>query len=117
MATLAGGDTNKPLAQGELPGGHCGGADGGGKRPLRKNRPRPDRRLTVKQTEVMHVVGECKGNVSEAARQLGRDRKTVKQQYVAACKKLGATSGERAKVKSLPHDRRGQVDLTADRRK
>jgi hypothetical protein len=60
-----------------------------------------------KQFEAFCAVFECEGNVSEAARRLGRDRKTVKQHYDAALAKLGAAAPKHKTVK-LPTDRRGQ---------
>ncbi len=69
--------------------------------------------LTAKQTEAVQVVGECKGSFAEAGRRLGVDRKTVQQHYQAAMKKLGKSAVKHA-TQSLPSDRRGQADLSAD---
>jgi DNA-binding CsgD family transcriptional regulator len=66
--------------------------------------------LTPKQAEVVHLVGECKGDLAEAARRLGRDRKTIKQHYDAAITKLGKKTVNAA-TKPLPTDRRGQENV------
>jgi len=75
------------------------------------------RRLTPRQTEVMQIVGECKGNFAEAGRRLSLDRTTVKQHYAAALEKMKA-AGVRAPdrqlkkaVGPLPKGARGEVDI------
>jgi len=81
------------------------------------------RKLTARQVEVMQLVGECKGNFAEVGRRLRLDRKTVKEHYEAALKKLrqvGVKSPERklkAKTTQLPEDRRGQVNVADDLRR
>jgi hypothetical protein len=73
-------------------------------------RPRP---LTSRQTEVIQVVGECKGNLAAAAQRLGRDRKTIKEIYQAGMSKLGKDVTYRKKSDRLiARDRRGQVDVS-----
>jgi DNA-binding CsgD family transcriptional regulator len=85
-------------------------------RRRRKVDPKP-RPLTDKQTEAVHMVGECKGNVTEAANRLGRDRKTVEQHYKAAMKKLGKSQSEHLTIQSRA-DRRGQATIaTGDDRR
>lgn len=85
---------------------------------LRSRRPaRSPKQLTAKQTEAVHLVGEHKGNVSAAARAMGRDPKTVRQHYEAGMKKLGKAGVPLGKTKRLTHDRRGQPDVTTDRRR
>jgi len=79
----------------------------------RRNAERQLQPLTDRQLEVLRVVGECEENFSEAARRLGLDRKTVRQHYQAAMKKLGrAARGH--KTTRLPVDRRGQTAVAAD---
>jgi DNA-binding CsgD family transcriptional regulator len=82
------------------------------RRPAIEKNPRP---LTPRQTEVMQIVGECKGNFAQAARQIGLNRKTVEQHYIAATKKLGMHAVRAAERKPkapqrLPEDHRQQVD-------
>lgn len=89
------------------------------KAQARKRRRRPSEtppKVTGKQAEVVQVVGECKGNFSEAARRLALDRKTVKQHYNAAMRKTGAVV-RKVLTGRLPTDNRGQVSLTEDRRR
>jgi hypothetical protein len=93
-------------------------AAGGPTLPRRRKRrrratagKRKSRSLTSRQTEVVQIVGECKGNLAEAARRLGRDRKTVEETYRVALAKLGkepVKHGERL----LFRDRRGQADAS-----
>jgi hypothetical protein len=81
------------------------------KRSRRPSKPRKPRPLTARQTEVVQVVGECKGNIAAAAKRLGRDRKTVDETYRAGLAKLGKIPVKHG-TKTLPHDRRGQVNLS-----
>ena len=78
-------------------------------------------KLTSRQVEVVQVVGECKGNFAEAGRRLVLDRKTVKQHYNAALKKMQA-AGVRAPdqqlkkaVGPLPTGARGEVDIYSNK--
>lgn len=80
----------------------------GRKRPKRKRDDGSRRPLTAKQAEAVEVVCTCNGNIAKAAKQLGRDRKTVYEHYITAMDKLGKDPSKRHKVSSLPHDRRGQ---------
>jgi hypothetical protein len=76
--------------------------------------------LTPRQSEVIQIVNECKGNLAEAARRLGRDRKSVKESYDAGNRKLakaGVPSRPKPKTKRLPEDFRGQVAVAKDRRR
>jgi predicted DNA-binding protein (UPF0251 family) len=89
----------------------------GTKRQRRKRRRRKSgaapRPLTAKQTEAAQIVGECKGNLAEAARRLGIDRKTLQERYEGALSKLGRQAVKH-RVQSLPLDRRGQERLSCD---
>ena len=80
--------------------------------------PLNPKRLTAKQLEASQIVAECKGDIAEAARRLGKDAKTVRQHYTAATKKLGKTVVKHA-TKQLPSDRRGQANIAdgEDRRR
>ena len=80
----------------------------------RKRASSKPRQLTAKQLEAAQIVGECKGNFAEAARRLGKDRKTVKQSYDAAMKKLGKEAVATHQTRWYPRDRRGQAYLTAE---
>lgn len=89
---------------------------GGPGTPRKRRRRKTDaapRPLTPKQTEVVQIVGECKGNLAEAARRLGIDRATVEEYYEAANKKLGKQAVKHA-TRNLPTDKRGQDNLSSD---
>ena len=75
------------------------------------SKPRP---LTPKQTEALQIVGECGGDIAEAARRLGKDRKTVEQHYQAGLAKLGRAMGRKPKVEQLRNGLRGQPEVTAE---
>ena len=64
--------------------------------------------LTTKQLEAFWVVMDSNGNIAEAARRLGKSRKTVDEAYQRACEKLGKKEVARIKKQNIPHDRRGQ---------
>lgn len=81
-----------------------------------RNRTAESRPLTPRQTEVMQVVAENNGNIAAAARALARDPKTVRETYNAGLKKLGRRVLPKAKTIPMRHDRRGQVDVSEDRR-
>ncbi len=79
------------------------------KQRRRGTAPRKPRPLTARQAEVVQIVGECKGVIAVAARQLGRDRKTVAEIYKAAMAKLGkSVVRSKDKTRLLPRDKRGQ---------
>ena len=94
-------------------------ADGPGRngkphRPRRKGTPRETKTLTARQLEAVKVVGECDGYFAEAARRMGIDRKTCRQHYDSAMRKLGrAAPHAKRRTQSLPTDRRGGVILAA----
>jgi hypothetical protein len=72
-------------------------------------KPRP---LTARQTEVIQIVGECKGNLAQAATRLGRNRKTIVEIYKAGMKKLGKdVSHAKKSDRLIARDRRGQSDV------
>jgi hypothetical protein len=85
----------------------------GKKRIRRQSKPREPRPLTAKEVEAVQIVGECKGNIAEAARRLGKDRKTVDEAYKSGLGKLGKEPVKRG-TQTLPRDRRGQTYLAAD---
>lgn len=85
------------------------------KRTRRPSKSRKSRPLTVWQTEVVQIVGECKGNIAEAARQLGKNRKTIEEAYRAGMGKLGKTIyRSKDKTRLLPRDKRGQEAVSED---
>lgn len=96
----------------EAAGGHGTTKKAKRKRRRRKADPIP-RPLTAKQVETVQTVGECKGNIAEAARRLGKDRKTVAESYEAAMEKLGIQAVKH-QTKPLPLDRRGQENLSGE---
>ena len=84
----------------------------------RKRSTKP-RKLTDIEVATMHTVGENKGNFQQAADQMNKDRKTVKNAYLRAMRKLDKTvPAKRPKKQSLPRDSRGGESLAAtdDRR-
>ncbi len=92
------------------------------KASLRRSRRRqitPVRSLTPKQVEAVQIYGECKGNLTKAAGNIGIDRTSFKERLDAAYKKLGQKPPKRqgARTRRLPQDRRGQVNITQDRRR
>lgn len=91
-------------------------ADFGGQQKTPKRRragkPRKPRPLTARQLEVIETVSECKGNVAQAAKRLGRDRKTIIESYRAGMKKLGKDVLLFKKSDRLvARDRRDQLDV------
>jgi len=88
-------------------------------KPKRRQKPRkttPIKPLTDRQTEAIHLYGECQGNYAQMGKRMSISPKTVKQHYVAGMKKLSQTAQEKThtrgvKKQNLPHDARGQVDL------
>jgi DNA-binding CsgD family transcriptional regulator len=82
-------------------------------RRKRKRQPVKGKALTPRQAEVVHIVGECKGDFAAVGRRLGIDRKTVEQHYNAAMQKLGKAAVKHA-TQPLRSDRRGQADLTPE---
>ena len=91
------------------------------RKPRKRRRSLVGKPLTPKQREAVEVVGRCKGNISEAARVMQRDAKTVRQHYEAGMAKLGEaiTKPKAPKTRRLSHDRRGQADIAEgdDRRR
>jgi hypothetical protein len=82
-------------------------------KPQRRRRKRPpmiEKPLTDKQVEAVQIVGECSGNLSEAARRLATDRSALTQRYRAALRKMGKAVVKHA-TKRLPTDRRGQATV------
>ena len=82
------------------------------KRRTRKRRSPYEKKirpLTEKQAEAVHIVGECKGSISEASRRIGIDPKSLRDRYNSAMKKLGQAGVRKPKTIALPHDQRGQV--------
>lgn len=80
----------------------------------RRRRPAAEpmaEKLTPKQAEAVQIVGECKGNIAEAARRLARDPATVRQHYKAGMKKLGKLA-PKVKTTRMRTDKRGQDDVT-----
>lgn len=72
-----------------------------------------EKELTPIQIETYQIWAECKGNVSETARILRKDRKTVQETLDAAKTKLGRNATKHI-TKHLSADRRGQADVAAD---
>ena len=85
------------------------------KRKRASDKPRKPRPPTLRQLEVIQIVGECIGNLSAAARKLGRDRKTIEGSYRAGMMKLGKTVyNSKDKTRLLARDRRGQATVSED---
>jgi DNA-binding CsgD family transcriptional regulator len=85
---------------------------------MKPRRPRQPGDLTVRQVEILALVGECNGNLAAAARKLGVSRATVQQSYRRAMEITGAKDYRDRKLKSrgraLPHDARGQEIVPDD---
>ncbi|MCY3019357.1 MAG: hypothetical protein NTW87_10080 [Planctomycetota bacterium] len=81
-------------------------------RKRRRSPRRKQRSLTGQQLKALELFGLHKGNVSQVARAMGRDHKTVEQHLEAAFSKLG-TSAEvylsKYKTRDLSHGPDGQV--------
>jgi DNA-binding CsgD family transcriptional regulator len=88
----------------------AGGKSTAARRGGRKRKSSVDPELTAKQLEASQIVAECKGDIAEAARRLGKDRATVEQHYNAAMEKLGKAVVKHT-TKQLPSDRRGQATI------
>jgi hypothetical protein len=81
-----------------------------------RRRRRQQRGPTPKQLEAVQIVGECNGNIAEAARQLGRDAKTVSELYRKGLKNAGSLTisrRNRPRTGSIPTDARGQVGISS----
>ncbi len=91
-------------------------AGAGSEQPKKRRRRRQSetKPLTAKQREAVEIVAECKGDIAEAARRLGKDRKTVEQHYKAGLEKLGEATGRRPETRQLQTGLRGQYEVTAD---
>lgn len=76
-------------------------------------KPKP---LTARQAEIVQIVGECNGDIAEAARKLGVTHKTVAEAYKVAMGKIGITAVVRPTTTSIPEDHRGQMNVSEDRR-
>lgn len=106
-ASPAGGENGEPEQGSGKPAAQKGK---GGKGKKRKRQSDVFRPITPAQAEAIQVVGECKGNIAEAARRLGKDPKTVKQSYEAGLKKIGGKA-VKPTTKAIATDRRGQSDV------
>ncbi|MGE0607684.1 MAG: hypothetical protein AB7O62_11380 [Pirellulales bacterium] len=85
------------------------------KRPRRAPRgERQPKPLTKLQLEAFQAVQDCEGSIAKAARQLGRDRKTVDQHFTEANRKLGKAIVAKPTTTQLRDDRRGQADVCKD---
>ncbi|QDU34899.1 Sigma-70, region 4 [Poriferisphaera corsica] len=73
-----------------------------------------DANLTEKQAEAFWMVQDCNGNIAEAARRLGKDRKTIEQHYKRACEILGKKAVSHIEKQNLPHDQRGQAMIASN---
>lgn len=82
--------------------------------PRRRRRTLPsDRTLTKKEIRVLQAVGKSGGNIAKAARELGKHRTTVREQYDNAMAKIGrkAKAEFKASLMPLPADNRGQLSV------
>ena len=75
----------------------------------RKNTP-----LTPTQVEALQLVGEHRGNKAAAARAVGISRTAMDKRYRKALVKAPAAAMKKPKTQNLPHDKRGQVTVSAD---
>jgi predicted DNA-binding protein (UPF0251 family) len=102
--------TTKHLRQWKAWASHAPGRS----KPTKRQRARNPKPLTAKQLEVVQTVGECEGNIAEAARRLGKDRKTVDEAYKAACEKIGMAAPSAKKTIRLAQDMRGQETIASN---
>lgn len=89
---------------------------GGGKKKRKRAKPaKVERPLTPNERKTLEVVGRHTGNIASAARELGRDPKTVRENYFRAQEKMNKTIAAISRSKSgdvpLPTDRRGQSTI------
>lgn len=87
------------------------------KRRRASDKPRKPRPPTQRQLEAIQIVGECRGNVAEAARRLGKDRKTVEEAYRTGMAKAGKEvfwQNKKTKTRLLIRDKRGQETVSTD---
>ncbi|HPD14577.1 MAG TPA: hypothetical protein PLE19_06495 [Planctomycetota bacterium] len=86
------------------------------KKPRRRRRAsEAASKLTVRQLEAVQIVGECKGNFTEAARRMGlKDPKSVRELYEKGVRKAGVAAVLKPKMIREAQDRRGQ-SLIADK--
>jgi hypothetical protein len=115
--------TDDPLLDIAALGERCRRAAGsGGKAPRRGRRAPPAKPITGKQAAAFEMIHECGGNVAEAGRRMGLNRKTVEQHCAAAMKKLGQTydaamknlrqgAAKKHATVPLPADFRGQASV------
>ncbi|MDY0171076.1 MAG: hypothetical protein RBS80_31340 [Thermoguttaceae bacterium] len=107
-ACMASGPEPQPVDNGQ-----DGAQPGTPKRKRRKRASDKPRELTGPQIEAMQLYGECKGNFTEMGRRMRIDRKTAKQHYEAAAKKVGQQAvNSSPKTTTIAHDRRGQADVS-----
>lgn len=91
--------------------GECGDR----KRP--RNRRGQPRKPTQNELEAVLIVGQCAGNIAEAARLLRKSYSTVREQYRAGLSKAGEAGPPKPRTQGLPLDRRDQVAVAVDRRR
>jgi len=96
-----------------MPAAPSSGAKPVKRRQSKRRKSSIESSLTGKQLEAMQIVGECKGDLAEAARRMGKDRSTIKQHYDAATAKLGKRPVKHS-TKRHATDRRGQADIATD---
>jgi hypothetical protein len=89
-----------------------------GRKKRRRSAERKGVRLTDKQSEAIEVVARHDGNFTKAAKELGISRQGLQNRYDSAVKKckkenidIPKARSPKPKLQSLPHDRRGQVDV------
>ena len=80
--------------------------------PQKRRKPQV-RPLTARQTEALEAWSTHEGNESQAAKSMRISRRLLRE---AALKKLGTNVMPKPTTQALRHDRRGQVDVSSDRR-
>jgi predicted DNA-binding protein (UPF0251 family) len=85
------------------------GSKAAAKKRKRRRNPIKGIRLTEKQVEAMHLVGEHKGNFAAAAKATGKSRQAMSKLYRKANQKLGKQAIPKPKTQALPTDHRGQA--------